>query len=229
MKITNLTIALLFPLALAACGKTNPPVTNPDLTTTNPDLTMASDMASGMPAPPVLGNIIDRMGRAGVNTALTNPFSLPLGVLMNKTSDQVKNEYNQGPSAGDPTKWKAAYSAEIAINIAVLDGLDNNCGNQFAYGLGMTYDTLAGALSDDEIYINTATGTCAQYLGVEAMSLSGMPLTDCGGRTPLYNTIDVTYSALAIGKLAGIMNGITVDGEGNANATTFPFLGAPNN
>jgi hypothetical protein len=52
--------------------------------------------------------------------------------------------------------------------------------------------------------------------------------TDCGGRTPLENTIDVTYSALVTGMASGVTNGITSSADGNANTTTFPFLGAPN-
>src|SRR5207249_2547815 len=53
---------------------------------------------------------IDRMGRAGVNTALTNPFfreSVPAEVQMHET---IVDSYN---AATDPTQWGAMFSSEI--------------------------------------------------------------------------------------------------------------------
>ena len=176
------------------------------------------------PAKPTLKTTqIDRMGRAGVNTALTDPFDIVQG----STPDQVKDAYN---ALVDPSTWSAQFKSNIATNLAILDSLDTVCGNQVLAGpsaVAGRYDTLAGVLVDDRLYVRTDKTTCTTYLGVEANAV-GLTNDDCGGRTPLYNTIDVTYSALAIGQFSGVTNGFTSDSEGNPNATTFPFLGSPN-
>jgi len=179
------------------------------------------------PQPPTLGRQIDRMGRAGVNTALTDPFDTVAGM----TSDQVKDAYN---ASNDPSTWAAAWAPKIEINLAILDGLDLTCGNQLLAGPTAApgrYNALAGILADDELFVNTANGTCSVngYLAVEA-NAAGVPGTasDCGGRTPNHNSIDRTYSVLAAGALQGVSNGITRDVDGNANSTNFPFLGPPN-
>jgi hypothetical protein len=176
------------------------------------------------PPKPTLGATqIDRMGRAGVNTALTDPFDIVAGM----TPNQVKDSYNL---LSDPTTWSGNFKGNIATNLAILDSLDTVCGNQLLAGASAVagrYDTLAGVLVDDRLYVRTDKTTCTTYLGVEANAV-GVTNDDCGGRTPLYNTIDVTYSALAIGQFSGVTNGFTSDSEGNPNATTFPFLGAPN-
>jgi len=187
-------------LALAACSST--PAANP-------------------PAPTLGATITDRMGRAAVNTALTNPFDTVTG----SSPNAVKDLYN---SVSDPTMWSSMFKAYIKSNLAIFDGLDGNCGNQFiADASSPRYDTLAGVLVDDELYLNTASGTCSTYLGVEANAVMVIPNNDCGGRTPLENTIDETYSALAIGMTSGVTNGVTSKAGGTANITTFPFLGAP--
>ena len=171
------------------------------------------------PAPPALGVQIDRMGRAGVNTALTAPFEV------GATGDRIKDQYN---AAGQP-QWPT-FAPTIARNLAILDGLDGVCGNQLLAGPSATagrYDTLAGILADDQLFVNTASGTCTLYLGVEANAV-GVSNSDCGGRTPLENTIDETYSLLAAGALSGVSSGVTVDADGRASLTQFPFFDAPN-
>ena len=193
-------------LTLAACGSDN------------------AGMNNTPPAKPALGATqIDRMGRAGVNTALTDPFDIVQGM----TPNQVKDAYN---ALSDPSTWASQFKGNIATNLAILDSLDTVCGNQLLAGGTATagrYDTLASVLADDRLYVRTDRTTCTTYLGVEANAV-GIANDDCGGRTPLYNTIDVTYSALAIGQFSGVTNGFTSDSEGSPNATTFPFLGAPN-
>jgi hypothetical protein len=185
-----------------------------------------SDSTSGNTPPPkpALGATqIDRMGRAGVNTALTDPFDIVAGM----TPNQVKDAYN---ALADPSAWATQYKGKIAQNLAILDSLDMACGNQLLAGASPVagrYDTLATVLADDRLYVRTDKTTCNTYLGVEANAV-GVTNDDCGGRTPLYNTIDVTYSVLAIGQFSGVTNGFTSDTVGNPNATTFPFLSAPN-
>ena len=163
------------------------------------------------------------MGRAGVNTALTDPFDIVAGM----TPDQVKGSYN---ALVDPSTW-VQFKSNIATNLAILDSLDRDCGNQFLAGgsaVAGRYDTLAGALADDRLYVRTDKTTCTTYLAVEANATGVIPNDDCGGRTPLYNSIDVTYSVLATGALSGVTNGFTQNAEGPPDVTTFPFLKAPN-
>jgi hypothetical protein len=49
----------------------------------------------------------------------------------------------------------------------------------------------------------------------------------CGGRTPLDDIIDRSYSVLAAGALTGIDDTITSDGA-NHDPDVFPFLASPN-
>lgn len=171
------------------------------------------------PAPPIVGAQIDRMGRAAVNTALVDPFDLLPGM----TPDMVKDAYN---AAADPAAWTSQFKDRIAANLAIFDGLGQAmCGGQLLAGKDARkgrYDALALLLADDQLYVDTGRSTCAQYLGVETGAM------DCGGRTPSYSVVHVTYSALMTGKLTGLTDGLpTADDEGVPSAD-FPFLLAPN-
>ena len=179
------------------------------------------------PPPPSVGAVqIDRMGRAGVNTALTNPFYRESVASEDSQHKLIVDDFN---AASDPSQWVARFSSLIASNLAILDSLDRVCGNQVLAGPAPVpgrYKALADILADDQLYVNTASGTCNQYLAVEANAI-GIANTDCGGRTPLENTIDITYSVVAVGALTGVTNGITSDADGTASLTAFPFLDRP--
>ncbi len=179
------------------------------------------------PPPPSVGAVqIDRMGRAGVNTALTNPFYRESVASEDSQHKLIVDDFN---AASDPSQWVARFSSLIASNLAILDSLDRVCGNQVLAGpspVAGRYKALADILADDQLYVNTASGTCNQYLAVEANAI-GIANTDCGGRTPLENTIDITYSVVAVGALTGVTNGITSDADGTASLTAFPFLDRP--
>ncbi len=167
--------------------------------------------SNGNPAPPTLGAQVDRQGRSAINTVLNHVFDSDA-----TTAGAAKDMYN----AAAPATW-ATFKTELAANLAVFDGLDGNCGNQLLAGstaVAGRYDMLAGVLADDQLYVNTATGTCAQYFAVEL----GMA-SDCGGRAPTYDTVDVTLSAAAIGMAAGVTDGVSADDKTQSN-TTFPFL-----
>jgi hypothetical protein len=182
---------------------------------------LAACGSSDTPPPPALGTQIDRIGRAGVNTALVDPFNLNSAA---KGANQ--DTYN---AASNPSQWTAAFQGRIATNLAIFDGVDTVCGNQLLAGPAPTsgrYDTLASVLADDQLYVNTSSGTCTTYLGVEANAV-GIANNDCGGRTPLYDTIDRTYSVLAIGALGGVTDGVDHDANGAASTSTFPFLLPP--
>src|SRR5260370_25158701 len=99
MKTKNLLISLSLAALAVACGGDG-----------------------GPPPPPTLGRQIDRMGRAAVNTALTDPFETVVGM----TTDQVKDAYN---ASNDPTTWVATWPDKIAVTLAILDGLDAASGH----------------------------------------------------------------------------------------------------
>ncbi len=180
----------------------------------------SEDEAAPPPAPPALGAQIDRMGRAGVNTAVTNPFNHDP-----TTHGAVQDRFNAAPQS-----QFASFAPSMAANLAILDSLDTVCGNQLLAGPTATpgrYDALAGVLADDQLWVNTGSGTCELYLGVEANAL-GIDNNDCGGRTPLEDTIDETYSLFAAGALSGVDDGVPIDADGRASLTEFPFLAPPN-
>jgi Domain of unknown function (DUF4331) len=165
----------------------------------------------GNPAVPALGVQVDRQGRSVVNTVLIHGFDSDTAA-----KGAAKDAYN----AAAPAAW-TSFKGEIAKNLAILDSVDGTCGNQLLAGATLApgrYDALAGVLADDQLYVNTATGTCTQYFAVE-LGMAG----DCGGRAPTYDTIDVTLSAVAIGMASGVTDGIGADDKTQSN-TTFPFL-----
>jgi hypothetical protein len=175
--------------------------------------------------PPARGVQIERMGRAGVNTAVTNPFFRESVESEQHAHEEIVDDYN---AESNPSLWPR-FADEMAGNLAILDGLDRNCGNQLLAGpspVAGRYDALAGVLADDQLYLNTASGTCAQYLAVEANAV-GIPNTDCGGRTPLEDSIDTTYSLLAAGALSGVTDGVPDDADSDASLTVFPYLDDP--
>jgi len=247
MKTTITTLVCV--LALAACGD--------DVTKSGPADAKINPIDAGPPAAPKVGAQLDRMGRPAVSTALNHTF--------NETDKQTaKDAYNH---ADDPTMWAATklvgtttVLAEFEKNLAIIDSLDStavasgcssaqphsnateNLSRQPLYndaGTGAdAYKGLAGALADDELFVNTASGTCTQYLAVEGQviaHLSGLDvaLTDCGGRAPSYDVIDVSYTALAKGLLPALNKqfvtdgAITADDAPKSNDKDFPFLGAP--
>jgi hypothetical protein len=238
--LLSVSFALSIPLAVVACDGddtstkgTTPAVDSgtpvvdgtapkPDSGGGSTDSGVKTDSGGGTdggstPAPPALGAQIDRFGRPAVNTALNKTFEADTAKAV-----AGKNAYNaDGNSAG----WAAAYAAEVAGNLAILDALDSNCGNQLLAATGAptadTYKALAGVLADDRQWVNTANMTCTQYLGVE-LGLA----TDCGGRKLGYDVIDTTYSALALGTPTGFGDTIPAVAA-KTSGTTFPYLAPP--
>jgi hypothetical protein len=216
--------------SVAACAGGSSGTTT--TTTGGTPTTGGTTTGGGIPAVPALGNTeVDRMGRGAVNTALTAPlgtFALFDGGELLQA--QAKDYYN---SVSDAGQWEGDFAPAFVGSLAVYDALDGVCGNQLAEGKqdggpAGAYGTLAAVLTDDQLYVDTTVATCSIYLAVELEFVKAIPAgTDCGGRTPLENIIDETYSALAIGKVSGVTNGITSKLNGTAQDTTFPFLGAP--
>lgn len=159
---------------------------------------MGGDPGPTFPPAPKVGAQIDRMGRPAINTVGSETFD--------KTKrDAALDAYNV---EGDPSKW-STFAPSIAKSLAVLDALDKadnadatkaGCGNQVAAGGKTTkgaYDTLAGVLADDRLWVKlNAKGGCGLYLGVEANFL-GVTNDFCGGRTPVDDVVDESYSLLS--------------------------------
>jgi hypothetical protein len=104
------------------------------------------------------------------------------------------------------------------------DGADG--GNRYAF--------IAGVLADDELYVNTTSGTCGLYLAVEASALGlSAAAGDCGGRTPTEDVVDESYTLLTAGVNAYLANPHAVTdgidaGDHTPSTTDFPFLAEPN-
>lgn len=238
-------LALPFAAFVAGCDNDTPTNTPVDMAmmTTPPDLAMFVPP----PKPALAATQIERMGRATINVAVTNPFDLDYttqggGANQNATRDMHSKDQ-------DIANWRTKWTPIIARTLGIYDGVDRTCGNQFgacgmAVGCGGAaaaagrYNTLAGVFADDQLYMDTTKTNCGFYLAVEATALqvAGANVF-CGGRTPLVDTVDVMYTAASVG--AGgfptqvkpgfdITDGVAADAEGVDSLTAFPFLTAPN-
>jgi hypothetical protein len=243
----GLCLGLGVPLCLSSCGDNQ---ATPDA----PPRDTSAD--AGFARPPALGAIIDRMGRPVINTAL-NALVLDSGAMI----AMKKDAYNQ---AADPAMWGAAplpggrsIAAEMAVNLAFIDVLDQGnpaipgtgmnapgCRNQLLYNsnppgggtpAATSYQTLAGILADDMLYVDTSKTSCQAYLSLEVEAATGgtVPHTQCGGRAPTHDVIDTSYSVLIAG-LAGftspgfvprISDGVAAHTD--VSDTVFPYFGTP--
>jgi hypothetical protein len=162
-------------------------------------------------APPKLGTQIDRAGRPGINPWLDHVFD-----TNGATRGAANDAYN---ADGVPAHWPT-YAPALAASLAVYDGLDTTCGNQMLYTPAAGYAPFSALLADDQLYLDTAQTTCAQYFAVE------LGAKDCGGRTPGENTVDDTYNLLAGSYPATpLTNGIKT--PASPPAAAFPYFAAP--
>jgi hypothetical protein len=234
---TQILLSLVLGLSLVGCGDDDGPTPTPDaggtdsgmmMVDSGPDPLPDSGVDGGPPAPmprgaanpPALGDQIDRMGRAAINTALNNAFNGD-----ETMRNAAKDAYN---ADDDASGWATEWTDEIRGSLAILDSLDRNCGNQLAADQmpESRYTFLAQVLADDQLYVNAASGNCGTYLGLEAQVLGVVEDGGCGGRTPNDDVIDRSYSVLAAGALTGIDDTITAD-DATHDPDTFPFLAAP--
>jgi hypothetical protein len=171
-----------------------------------------------LPARPSLGAPIDRIGRPLTGNALIGPLG------PDDVSDARKEAYNRAPEA----EWPQ-FTDDIQRTLGLYDGFDGVCGNQWladrSAGAAMRYRTLAARLADDRLWVDSASTVCTQYLAVE-LAAPGARSTDCGGRTPGYDVVDVFRSLLVLGTTAGVDDGIARDDRVHST-TEFPFLAAP--
>jgi len=168
--------------------------------------------------PPTLGLQIDRVGRAATATGLIEAFNGDSSAKGN-----AKDRYNTGTPEGG-----ALFAAQIASSLAILDALDETCGNQLVADVGEErYSFLAGVLADDQLYVDSTREVCGTYLGLEAEIVGAIsPGTGgCGGRMLDDDVIERIYSVLALGALDGFDDTIAANDADNSSA--FPFLAAP--
>ncbi|WP_394846293.1 hypothetical protein LZC95_02365 [Pendulispora brunnea] len=177
--------------------------------------TQARGFQGEVPERPRLGARIDRMGRALTGNALIEPMG------PDDVADRRKEAYNRAAQADWPQ-----FVPDLQAGLALYDGLDGQCGNQWLAATPARYATLARVLADDRIWIDSDVATCAEYLAVERAELEGGPHNDCGGRRPTDDVIDVFRSRLVNGSTAGVDDGVPYDDRVHS-ATDFPFLAAP--
>lgn len=217
-KLATSLFAVTSLLALAACGGDDEGA-DPDAR--DIDAAVDPDADTSPPAPPALGAQMDRMGRPAVNTALNHTFD------GNATSKQAaKNAWNEDDA---PAGWAAAFHEEVEFNLGILDSLDTVCGNQLLAGATLNnerYNGLANVLADDRLWVKSGSASCTEYLAVEADATGVLTNNECGGRTPTMDVIDRTYSVLAAGVLAGVVDNVAADTVTHS-LTAFPFLADP--
>lgn len=164
------------------------------------------------------GVVIDRMGRALTGNMLLGTFDEP------PIGNDLKTRYNGAERA----QWRS-FAEKLAGNLAVYDGFDGRCGNQWLAvqnsPAATRYLDLANLLADDRLWVNSASRVCRQYLAVE-FSHAGELNADCGGRTPSEDAVDVFRSLLSHGQVAGLPDGVDAD-DGRHSDGVFPFLGPP--
>lgn len=159
------------------------------------------------------GAPIDRIGRALTAQALIGTFDTA------EASDARKQQWNRAPEEAWPM-----FVPDLYENLAIYDGFDGICGNQWLAKRGVgagRYTKLAVLLADDRIWINSHARKCEHSFGVE------LGRADCGGRPPSYDAVDVFRSLLAGGKSSGVDDGVTQNDHATSDRD-FPFLAPPN-
>jgi len=143
--------------------------------------------------------------------------------------DETKGYNKDLYNSAAPAAW-AGFSDSIVSSLAILDSLDTVCGNQLLANEDDSegrYQTLAGILADDQLYVHSERGTCGTYLGLEAEIVGALDegAGGCGGRLPSEDVIDRSYSVLAAGILTGVDDTISADDASPMG--DFPFLATP--
>lgn len=170
---------------------------------------------------PLLGARLDRFGRPLVGNALVALFQ------PDHHASDLKERYNKAPVS----QWPR-FERDIGRGLALYDGFDGICGNQWLANTAEVgterYDRLAQLLADDRIWIHAAESNCKGFLGVErdADSNARRASKSCGGRNLHEDAIDRLRSLWAMGQSSGIDDGVDKDDHAHS-LTRFPFLAAP--
>jgi hypothetical protein len=199
----------------------------------------------GLPPPPTLGAQLDRVGRAAIVPTLIGAFDAPA------VQTAKRDAYAR---ASDPATWLSTtlqtnitVERELLSTLATWDGLDfgsplinKGCNNAILYDGpppgGDSYKKAATLLADDQLYVDTGKASCNLYLALELQFISNLSFlhTTCGGRTPGYDAIDMTYSLWIAGRDglddAAMQSPRIRDGvspHAGVSDTVFPFLAPP--
>lgn len=177
-----------------------------------------------------LGTQIDSMGRPAINTALINTFASDVDRGI------AEDDYNS-TSNFDRTRFEPVIAGQLAIYDSLVgtcgdNGVTNRASANPADGLATgagRYAFLSAVLADDQLLVNGSSagavaGQCNQYLSAELSTIGVAGLeADCGGRTPTYDVIETTYSAVSIGAAVGVDDGVASDNVTHSS-TEFPFF-----
>jgi hypothetical protein len=185
---------------------------------------------------PELGPQVDRMGRPAINTALDDTFVLAAGGLSTDAARGASEDaYNE--NAAENT-WVSTHMPSAALQLAILDSLDDNCTNALLCADPSSntscYGAIATILTKDRLWVRSDGDNCTAaapadpdtegYLAVELAAL-GIANADCGGRRPVDDVIKRTYSAVALGATTGFDDAITA--PATLHPESFPYLAAP--
>lgn len=163
---------------------------------------------------------IDRAARPLTGNAL-------LGTL---AGDEVSDAMKEAWNAASP-RDSERFVAQIAEGLALYDGFDGTCGNQFLAKPAPIdrhrYDALASLLADDRLWVNTKNRTCTRLFAVEraALGREHASAKDCGGRTLSYDSVNVYRSLLVDGTETSVDDGVHRD-EHTHSDSVFPFIAA---
>lgn len=168
------------------------------------------------------GKRLDRMARPYVGNTLlgVSPFST------DESSGSLRQEYNEADPANS-----ARFIADLQKSLAFQDSLDGKCGNQLLATSEVSpsrYRALARLFADDRLWVNSASSVCTQFFAVELAQVARQQAfsSDCGGRSPTYDTSNVWRSLVIAGSTTGVTDGLHQD-EHPPSATVFPFLAPP--
>jgi hypothetical protein len=204
MKLSKLFFVLVvaLPLAFFACGDdgdgdggNNNNIVNNNNQNQNNNNNNAVDVQ------------LDRVGRPAITTALVGTFEA--------TSVADKDAYNADSNVAG---WAAAWTDKIAFSVGILDGVDEVCGNSFAYDGTTYYAPLGGVLADDRLILSFAATNGPGYLGYEANGNDG---DYAGGRTLTDDVVDTSYTVLSG---ATVTDGVDADEDEGEILADFPYL-----
>jgi hypothetical protein len=206
----NCAGALLLLLAPFACSSDDEPGT----ATGN----LVGALGKGNRPSPVGADRIDRAGRPAISAALISTFDPG-------AREADLDRYNKSGNANRD------FIPIMATSLAILDGLDGECGNQLGVdpALSNPYMPLATALDDDQLYVQSdRAGKGSVYLGVEGEALGVLDpgQGSSGGRVPGDDVIERSYSVLVAGQLGGYDDLVESDDEQH-DINVFPFLAEP--
>lgn len=159
---------------------------------------------------------LDRIGRTLTGNALIGLFAAE------EAAGQRKDQYNRAASKD----WNA-FAPDLRRALGLYDAFDGICGNQWLAAPTTTadrYGALARLLADDRLWVDSRHTQCRRYLAVETGENGSS--SDCGGRTPDSDAIEVYRSLLINGTRTGVDDGVTQD-DRSPSSVQFPFLAEP--